>query len=270
MAELKCEKPALRKYFFNFNPEFRRVPEIHFNIATQVLPMTKRLLLFSLFLLTSVRSFSQSLQLTQIDTILSNGDPFQILESHGYVKNISANPVRVVVSREIISLGPDHINYFCWGVNCYAPFTSESPDTLTLAPQQVNTSFKGYIDPSGGNGLSSVKYCFINADAPASDRTCYVAKYASGTSAAGKDISDRKSGVKATYDSYNRTITVNVAGGKIETWNMLGQKMDLDFRYDGSGMTADASILKTGYYFLFGVNELGPWSARVVVTRGTP
>jgi hypothetical protein len=232
--------------------------------------MTKRLLFAFLFLSAFQQSFSQSLQLIQLDSVLANGDPFQILEAHAKVQNITANPVRVLVSREIVSLSPDHVSYFCWGVNCYAPFTDQSPDTLILASQQINTSFKGYIDPSGGNGNSSVKYCFVNADAPATDKSCFLARYASGTAAAGKDISDRKSGVRATYDPYNRTISVNVAGGKIQTWNMLGQKMDLDFRYDGSGMTADASMLKTGYYFLFGANENGPWSARVVVTRGIP
>jgi hypothetical protein len=212
-------------------------------------------------------SIAQSLQLTSPDTVLFEPDAFAILESDATVKNGSQNPIRVIVSREIISLANNHMNYFCWGVNCYAPFTDQSPDTLTLAPQEVNQTFKGYIEASGADGISEVKYCFINASQP-SDRSCYSAKYFLGTASAGKDENGKKSGVKAIYDPYNQTISLNVAGGKIETWNMLGQKVELDFRYDGSGMTADASMLKAGYYFLFGANEKGPWSARVIVTKG--
>jgi hypothetical protein len=115
--------------------------------------------------------------------------------------------------------------------------------------------------------VAEVRYCFVNAD-NSSDKACYKVRYLSGVASTmpGKEPGQAVQ-VPATYDAYSQTIKVNVAGGKIEVWNMLGQKVDLTFRYDGTGMVADASSLKPGYYFLFGNNEKGPWSARVVVSR---
>lgn len=210
-----------------------------------------------------------SFELTSDDTLMLEADNFAVLESHASVKNISNQAVKTIVSREILNTSTGHSNYFCWGVNCYGPMTSESPDTISIAAGETNISFKGYLDGGGVDGVSTVRYCFSNADV-SSDRACYVVKYALGTASAASGFSKepgQPTQVPATYDPSSQTIKVNVAGGKIEVWNMLGQKVELDFRYDGTGMVADASKLKTGYYFLFGNNEKGPWGAKVLVTK---
>lgn len=236
--------------------------------------MKKALLLFFVAsLLNSQVSSAQvtitSYELVSEDTLMLEADNFAVLESHARVKNISSQAVKTIVSREIVTMPAGHTNYFCWGVNCYGPMTSESPDTISIAAGETNITFKGYLDGGGVDGLSTVRYCFTNADV-SSDRACYVVKYALGTASA-RSGSGNEPGqpvqVPATYDPSSQTIRVNVAGGKIEVWNMLGQKVELDFRYDGTGMVADASKLKTGYYFLFGTNEKGPWGAKVLVTK---
>ena len=214
------------------------------------------------------QSYAQSFTLTRGDTMVAEADPYQLRDSESKVKNVSSSNLRMVVTREILSLGTNHINYFCWGINCYGPGTDESPDTIVLAPQEENNTFKGYVDPSGGETESRIRYCFINAD-NASDKICYDVKYLFGVASVtpGGGAPKNVPSVPASYDVYSQTIRVNVTGGKIETMNMLGQNVDLTYRYDGSGMVADASSLKAGYYFLFGVNERGPWSARVVVSK---
>jgi hypothetical protein len=218
----------------------------------------------------SQQAQSQSFTVVAEELTILENDPFELRESPAIVKNISSSNKRVLVSREVISLFPSHSNYFCWGINCYGPVTSQSPDTLTLAPNEENGSFKGYINPNGADGVSKINYCFINADNTA-DRVCFTVDYLFGIAA----LEPRTSGggsrdvpaVPASYDPYNQTIKVSVNGGKIDTMNMLGQSVELNFKYDGSGMIADASRLKTGYYFLFGSNERGPWGARVIVTK---
>jgi len=222
------------------------------------------ILVILFFIFQSVEA--QSFEVIVEDTLLIEPDPNVLLSAHADVKNITNTPIKTLVSREEISIAPSHFNYFCWGVNCYAPTTIVSPDTILLEPQVLNGTFKGYIDPDGTSGASYIRYCFINAVNP-TDRVCFNVKYLVGTTAIERPDPGKPVTVPASYDSYSQTIKVNVNGGKIEIMNMLGQKVDLTFRFDGTGMVADASTLKTGYYFLFGVNEKGPWSARVIVTK---
>lgn len=221
-------------------------------------------------LLVSGAVFSQSFQIISADTLVVEEEVVTLGEAHASIRNTSNNPVRTIVSREMISFHPDHVNYFCWGVNCYGPVTNQSPDTLSVPSQAQNNTFKGYLDADGNQGVSVVRYCFINADNP-SDKSCFTARYLMGVTEAkkvegGSDPS-KAVPVPAMYDGYAQTIRINVSGGKIETWNMIGQKVELSFRYDGSSMVADASNLKPGYYFLFGNSESKIWSARVIVTK---
>lgn len=228
----------------------------------------KILLPFSILLLLSGKAaLGQTFQIYSEDTVLVNTDQYELLESHAEVTNTLSGSVRTLVKREPISLAPNHINYFCWGINCYAPTTIESPDTLTVEGGGTNSSFKGYIDPNGYEGSSMIRYCFINASNPA-DKACYVVKYTSSITSVASAEPGKASGIPASYDPVSQSIRVVVNGGKIETWNMLGQKVDLDWKFDGTAMLADARNLKPGYYFIFGTSsENKIWSARVIVTK---
>jgi len=218
----------------------------------------------------SQHSNSQSITLSVLDTVLSGQDLFVIKDVPVKVRNSSTSSLKLIVKREIISLAQNHANYFCWGINCYGPSTDQSPDTISLTNGEENDSFKGYLDPGGSAGESKVKYCFIDA-LNTINQSCFVASYRFGSAAStepkGRNYSVSIPSIPASYDPITQTIKVNVNGGKIDVMNMLGQNIDLTFRYDGTGMVADASSLKTGYYFLFGTNERGPWSARVIVTK---
>jgi hypothetical protein len=229
--------------------------------------MQKRILLSFLSFLVLQTVKAQSLTILTEDTLLQDISTNVLLQAHADIQNNTTVPIRTLVSREEIVIAPEHVNYFCWGVTCYAPTTIVSPDTITVNPNELNGTFKGYIDPGGLEGNSTIRYCFINAMNP-SDKACFVVKYQFGQTSVGAPKGNEQTvKVPASYDQGSQTIKVNVNGGKIEVLNMLGQKVDLNFRYDGTGMEADASSLKTGYYFLFGTNEKGPWSARVIVTK---
>lgn len=231
--------------------------------------MKLRILSVILFSVSLVRSNCQSLQVVGGDTAIfsENLNVSQPPAAHLYVKNISGQFKTVRVSKEVISLGQNHDAYFCWGESCYGPATVISPDIIPVDVDAIDSTFKGYVAPNGTPGISEVRYCFQVSDNP-TDQTCFVQKYYYGPMSVSPDEpAVRVTAVQAVYDPQTQTIHVDVAGGKIDVMNMLGQQIALTFRYDGSGMTADASSLKTGYYFLFGKNEKGPWSARVVVSR---
>ena len=218
----------------------------------------------------NLKTYAQSFEIAGGDSLLysSNLNPVSPPGAHMYIRNISGSLKTVKVLREIISKPAGHVTYFCWGPSCYGPNTNESPDIIPLAETEADSSFKGYVNPNGVEGTTVVRYCFQNAELP-SDQICVTLKHNFSTSSVGSSNapSERVTAIQAVYDPYNQTIHVDVNGGKIEVMNMLGQQVPLNFRYDGNGMTADASSLKTGYYFLFGKNEKGPWTARVVVSK---
>ena len=64
------------------------------------------------------QSYAQSFILTRGDTMVAEADPYQLRDSESKVKNVSSSNLRMLVTREILSLGANHINYFCWGINC--------------------------------------------------------------------------------------------------------------------------------------------------------
>ena len=230
-----------------------------------------KLHILSVFILSvfSFNAIGQSLKLDLADTVVNSEDlnPISPDASHAIIRNISTGFRNVKVKRQVISQQAGHVTYFCWGPSCYGPNTNESPDIIALDSQTVDSSFKGYVAPNGVAGITKVRYCFQTTENPL-DEVCYTVTHNFGaTSVMPATPVSRVTAVQANYDPSSQTIHVEVNGGKIDVMNMLGQQVVLTFRYDGAGMSADASTLKTGYYFLFGRNESGPWSARVVVSK---
>lgn len=210
---------------------------------------------------------SPSFQIVGGDSVVFSPNLSQPVGSRFSVKNISGSFKTVRVFRQIINNVSGHTAYFCWGPSCYVPATNLSPDNIPLDVEEIDTSFVSYVKANGNTGNTEIRYYFQDSENP-TDQIALNVKYIFGTTSIRPEgPPGRSSAVEASYDAYNKTIHVVVNGGKIDVMNMLGQQVPLNFRYDGIGMTADASTLKTGYYFLFGKNERGPWSARVVVNK---
>jgi hypothetical protein len=244
-----------------------------FIIIVIILKLPMKLQILSVFILSvlSLSASGQSLKLDFADSVVNTEDlnPISPVASYAIVRNISNGFRNVKVKRQVISQQAGHVTYFCWSTGCYGPNTNESPatDNVSLDSQMVDSSFKGYVVPNGVAGITKVRYCFQTTENPL-DEVCYTVTHSFGaTSVMPATPVSRVTSVQAIYDPGSQTIHVDVNGGKIDVMNMLGQQVVLTFRYDGSGMSADASSLKTGYYFLFGRNENGPWSARVVVSK---
>lgn len=83
------------------------------------------------------------------------------------VVNTGSQPVDVKVARKIISEVSGSENNFCWGINCYPPFVSVSPDAETIAVGSSNSSFIGDYIPNGQPGVTTIRYSFFRASGPA-------------------------------------------------------------------------------------------------------
>ena len=121
----------------------------------------KKTLLFILFGLFINTVYAQNIQLLEPVTY-KQGNASEILYIKMHVKNNSASSMDVFTKRSIVSLIPGHLSYFCFGITCYPPSVNTSPDNITLAPGQEDTSIKTYIDPRGEIGSSTVNYCIYN------------------------------------------------------------------------------------------------------------
>ncbi len=120
--------------------------------------------------------FAQAQNIQIVDPVSSVvGSADEIAHINLYVKNNTANTQQIYLQRTIISLVPGHLSYFCFGITCYPPGVSKSPDNLTLAPGATDESVKTYIDPRSEIGVSTVNYCYFNL--AKTDSACLLLTY---------------------------------------------------------------------------------------------
>ena len=213
------------------------------------------ILLFTLF--TSLEIYSQSISVEAQQTEIDPTCCMTLLDDIGTkiaVSNLTNSTLEVKVSRQVISSTQGTINYFCWTA-CYGSQTSVSPQSKSLAPQQVdNNSFEVHFDnleiePAN----ATIKYCAFVETNP-SDSACTIVNYSVGTTSVLDNLS-------ATYFSdfhpnptsstafldYNlnysdvaEIIVTDMLGNVVRKENISNQNGTLKF---------DVSDTKAGLYF---------------------
>jgi len=137
--------------------------------------MKKSLLILILSVLTSIAS-AQNLQIINHSSPYTyNGSSDKLAHVNVHVKNNASTSTTVFTHRKIQSLTPGHLSYFCFGVTCYPPNVSKSPDVITLAAGASDTSIITYLDPLGTVGASIVTYCVKNTQE--TDSACITITY---------------------------------------------------------------------------------------------
>lgn len=134
----------------------------------------------------------RTIAIVQADTVIET-ESYLDGEGYAYLRNTTNGAIRVIVEREDLAITPGHIAYYCWGPSCYSPNVYISTDTVTIAALGTETSFKGYLSPSGVEGISRVKYCFkdiTNNSTP----TCIQMQYFMGVVSVNGKI-QRKQGI---------------------------------------------------------------------------
>jgi len=108
-----------------------------------------------------------------VTSVLGNSEEIAYINLH--VKNNSASTQEIYLQRTLVSLVPGHLSYFCFGVTCYPPGVSKSPDNLTLTAGTTDESVKTYLDPRSTVGVSVVNYCYYNL--AKTDSACLLLTY---------------------------------------------------------------------------------------------
>jgi len=148
--------------------------------------MKKVLLVICLLSVAVFIGYSQSLilfdsvagQLTNNATLTKTGvtNTGDIIKYIG-VKNNSAAGLNVMVKKSYISVLPETVNVFCWGV-CFGPDIFVSPEPISIDPGITNfTDFSGHYNPSAVSGISSIRYTFFSETNP-NDSVCFNVNFA--------------------------------------------------------------------------------------------
>jgi hypothetical protein len=134
----------------------------------------KKLLLsaFSFFAVSAVFAQSQ-LQIINAPTVVYGGYQQPVLTATFPIMNTGTQAADVKVARKVISEVIGSENNFCWGINCYNPLISVSPDMQTIAANTSNSSFIADYTPNGYSGITTIRYSFfkVNGSSPDSVHT---------------------------------------------------------------------------------------------------
>ena len=216
-----------------------------------------RNILFFFTFFTSIGVYSQSISVEAQQTEIDPTCCMTLLDDIGTkitVSNLTNSTLEVKVSRQVMSSTQGTINYFCWTA-CYGSQTSVSPQSKSLAPQQVdNNSFEVHFDNLDIEPANAtIKYCAFVENNP-SDSACTIVNYSVGTTSVFDNLtatyfSDfHPNPISSTafldyninYSDVAEIIVTDILGNVVLIENISNQSNTLKF---------DLSDTKPGLYF---------------------
>lgn len=243
--------------------------------------MTKWLLFLALALATVGQAKAQSIQVSNLDSIVY-GLPSETLTAHATITNTSSTAIDVFVNGTHTTGAPANTNYyFCWFV-CYSaiPVTDDyslpPSHTITLQPGQDTTGlFAAYYEPEGEAAVAHFEYCFSDNNNP-SDETCVSITFDTQNVGIEDVFESDRTGISEAYPnpaSTNVHVNYALAQGwnqaQITLYSMLGSPLKtIDLHQQQGTAQLDVSSLPAGMYFYtltVGNNTIG--TKKMLVTK---
>jgi hypothetical protein len=206
--------------------------------------------------------FAQSIQVFVSDSSKTESTSVSTISIQANVKNNSANNLNVIVSKEVIQEAEDALIYFCWGA-CYTPAVSLSNDVIAISSGATEKdNFAAYSEPQGKEGVSIVKYCFMD-QSNQTDSSCVTLRFISSNATSISEIHNDKLGANL-YPNPAKNLThlsyqISSNNGKVVVYDVLGQQIFTDKLNSTIGLlTLDLSSVNEGVYFysLYDENNL--------------
>lgn len=213
-------------------------------------------LLVLLFAIGAESAVAQSLRISRRSLSVTGSHTTSLFDSDAglvRVTNISNSPVSVRAIRIPQNVISGTRNAFCWGENCFPPSVDISPAPgQNLAPNATDTTFYIQYYPAGNQGVSTVKYCFFNADNE-SDSVCMLATITAGPSSIKNGVP--LSRLVATTNGNSSILNVYLpsfsGSGQMQIVDLLGRVISshaiASWVYQS---TIDISHLNNGQYFV--------------------
>ena len=82
------------------------------------------------------------------------------------IKNLTDQPIQIIIKRLDKVIGTSQKNYFCWGEECYDENVNELPLSKRIAPGETSMKFESILETGLVAGISSDKYLVYNRDNP--------------------------------------------------------------------------------------------------------
>jgi hypothetical protein len=187
-------------------------------------------------------------------TLYMQSDPNTLIDSHVDIHNTAATSLDVAVDRVANNLAGSHFSYFCWGPTCYGPGTNSAP-AEAIPSGSTNTTFRGYLNPSGSTGVSTVTYCFYDVNNP-QDSICLEFVYDVTPQGVNEidpnvvDLSSPRPNPAVNFTQISYSAGAGASDVRIVLSNMLGAKVrELQMSRNQDVILLATSALKPGLYF---------------------
>ena len=173
------------------------------------------------------------------------------------IKNLTSEPVQIMVKRLDKVIGTSQANYFCWDGECYDKNVDELPLSKRIAPGETTTKLESILETGLVAGISSVKYLIYDRDNPA-EAFEYEVNYTVNEERSKNAIfSSEDMHINEVYPNpvtefaiidYN--ITNKEVDAKIMLFNVLGSVVgEYNLSFLESKLKIDTKDLNPGVYF---------------------
>lgn len=210
-------------------------------------------------LIFSATSFSQSLNITNLNPDTIKADYFTEMSSHVKIENISNDTNSYKVQRFELDMTAGHTSYFCWSIDCYSTNVSLSTSNVILTPNGRDSTFYGYLTPYDNNGgiagTSVVKYTFFNenrSEDTVSVVFVYTASPVSGVKTKTLDVNEFYAYPNPAVDNLNVAFgdVKGFKSGRIIIRNALGSELlNESIDLNSNIASIDVTGIERGVYF---------------------
>ncbi len=167
------------------------------------------------------------------------------------VQNISGNTLSIIAKREEVNVVNGHETFFCWE-ECYTPAVDLGAP-VTMAPNEIVTLFKSYLQPHGTAGISTVRYSFYNAN-DISDSVQYTFVYDIGITSGIQDLANLISQPYPNPSSEAVSLDLNLPAGleaTVQIVNVIGRTVKSQkAQPQQQKVTFTTADLAPGIYFI--------------------
>ncbi|MBR4467874.1 MAG: T9SS type A sorting domain-containing protein [Bacteroidales bacterium] len=218
--------------------------------------------IFTLILLTLMGYVSaQTLQFEWEGTVFDEGETIECTNDeygfgeyiqHMQVRNITSEPMKVLIEKEIIQDLEGVINSFCWGM-CFGPDTFVSPEAIDIPAGEVNTDELSFhaLYPDDLYGDVIIKYYAYEERNP-DQRISIIVRFRKSGVGVNENVHTMTLG-QAYPNPATNTVSFNYSfGGNLcaVVYNLVGQEvMRQELNANDGQLSFSVADIQGGIYF---------------------
>lgn len=218
----------------------------------------RKIYLFLGLVLLNFGTMAQSIELSDANTdeVIANGDTLfvegvsnlDMVAAHVKVKNITANALSAIVTREDLILPGNMAVNFCFGENCYPPFTMESNPEQIEANSYLPQTLDIDLAPKGTEGIALIKIT-VSDQANAEDFSSFFVKFYIAPVGIASEGMNFDIFPNPASDFLNITVDGVSSQSRVELYDALGKVVNSQ-NLTGFNNRLDLIDLQNGLYFI--------------------